>query len=554
MQNVASSSKKLSSPLSFLLLMIGGLSLILSSPKCTIPFCAWIAPAVLLFFFRYSSLKRKYLWLLLTMTVSQLVAFYKVVPIPGLGLVIFVLINSLLASLPYLIDKAFANRSLHCSTTLVFPVVFTAIEFVSSFGPWGAWISVANTQFAFSFLSQLASVTGIWGIAFLLYWFASYVVWIIGLRMNGQSLHKTVFIYPVVLMFVIIGGAIRFYNNDVTATKIKVAGVTIASTPFLEAMYKDVNAKELHIPVDASPISPEVHRANTAFVKFIEHPNDAIFITASEVVNKITDSLFLLSKKAAQSGANLIVWSEGSLIVLKQNEPSVIKRAQGFAKENKVDLLLAMAVIHPGKITPGKKFLENKSIYIDHNGAIKNIFYKNKPVPGVEPSFAGNGVVPSIKTEYGNIATSICYDADFPSLMQQLGSNKTGLLLLPSGDWKAISPYHSEAAVYRAIENGCSLFRQANGGLSIAADSKGRIIKQKNFFENGEKFWLADVPVHHSNTFYNFIGNAFAYTCLLITAILFFALFVQWLMKLTSVFNKPLPVGKPASSKLLKLE
>jgi apolipoprotein N-acyltransferase len=112
--------------------------------------------------------------------------------------------------------------------------------------------------------------------------------------------------------------------------------------------------------------------------------------------------------------------------------------------------------------------------------------------------------------------------------MQQLGKQKSGLLLLPSGDWKAIAPYHSNAAIYRAIENGNSIFRQVNGGLSIAADYRGKILGSHDYFTPGEKLLIANVPVAHVNTLYNTIGDAFGYLCLYAFLATIFALFVKW--------------------------
>lgn len=522
--------KILSGRQSILLLLIGLLSFIFISPKWLIPICAWTGPAALLIFYRFTTVKKKFLWILSILMLAQIIAFYEVVPIPGAGLIIFVLLNSLFKSIPYLIDKAITKRSSSFWATLVFPITFTAFEFVSSFGPWGAWSSVVNTQFAFSWLNQLASVTGIWGISFIIYWFGSYVAWLYDANSNKPSFPKAKFIYPVLLMVILIGGAIRYYSNEnQNSNKVRVAGITVNTVPFLETLYKDVNGKTIHLDPKVSPVSPDLQQAQLSLLPFIENPDSIKFKSTLQTLNNIYDSLFALSKKAAEKGAKIIEWSEGSVITWKSNEQSFITRAQNFSKENNVDLLVAMASIETGKITAGKKFMENKVLYIDHNGVIQNTLYKNKPVPGIEPSKPGDGIVPIIQADYGNVSTSICYDADFPSLMQQLGKKKSGLLLLPSGDWSAIDPYHTNAAIYRAIENGNSIFRQVNGGLSVAADYRGKVLGSRDYFETGEKLLITEVPVAHVDTVYNIIGDAFAYFCLYAFLAIVIALFTRWL-------------------------
>lgn len=521
------STKTLSTPVSIILLLAGFSSFVFISPKWLIPVCAWTGPAALLIFYRFSNFKKKLLWILSILVISQTMAFYEVVPIPGAGLIIFVLLNSLFKLLPFVMDSIIGKKRTALWTTLVFPVTYTAIEFVSSFGPWGAWGSIVNTQFAFSWLNQLASVTGIWGISFMLYWFGSYSACLVNRRMQNIGFGRSMLVFPCLLMIILTGGAIRYYSNYQPSNNSKVAGVTVTTVPFLEALYKDVNGRPIHISPSTSPVSPDLQQANLAMLPFIEQPDNLRFSSSLKVLSTMYDSLFTLSKKAVDKGAKIIVWSEGSVITWKSNEQTIITRAQNFAKENHADLLIAMASIETGKITPGKKFMENKVIYIDQSGTILHTLFKNKPVPGIEPSKPGNGIVPLLRTVNGNISTSICYDADFPSLMQQLGKQKSDLLLLPSGDWKAISPYHTNAAIYRAIENGCSIFRQVSGGLSVAADYRGKIVGSKDFFESGENLLVAEVPIGHVNTIYNIIGDTFGYLCLYTFTGMVFLLFVQ---------------------------
>lgn len=227
----------------------------------------------------------------------------------------------------------------------------------------------------------------------------------------------------------------------------------------------------------------------------------------------LQDSLFKRSHKEVVAGAKIISWSEALTFVIKSEEDEWIKKSQKFALENSVYFLMTMASITPGKVEMGKKFMENKAILFGPSGTILNIFLKNRPVPVVEPSVAGNGYVPVTGTSFGKLATSICYDADFPQLMQQLGRQHADILLLPSGDWKEISPYHAQMAAVRAIENGVSLLRTASGAQSIATDYHGRIIGSRNYYDEGDKVLIAYLPVKGVRTLYTLIGDAFAWLC-----------------------------------------
>lgn len=108
---------------------------------------------------------------------------------------------------------------------------------------------------------------------------------------------------------------------------------------------------------------------------------------------------------------------------------------------------------------------------------------------------------------------SICYDADLPATLRQLSRQRIGLLLLPSGDWHAISPYHSYMAILRGIENGCSVARQTSGGLSVFTDYRGTQWASKDFFDGREQLTVTNLPVQSVGTLFGRSGDWLAYGC-----------------------------------------
>ncbi|HEX4851837.1 MAG TPA: nitrilase-related carbon-nitrogen hydrolase, partial [Puia sp.] len=266
--------------------------------------------------------------------------------------------------------------------------------------------------------------------------------------------------------------------------------------------------------------SPKLQEIQKAELPFIETADSARFKFGFAAIRKANDSLFSLSKKAVGNGAKIILWSEANALVFKKDERQLIERGQEFSKTNKVYLLMTIACIHPGKITASTKFLENEAVFIGPDGEILNVFHKNNPVPMAEASIPGDGKIPVIPTNYGQIATSICYDADFPVQMRQLGEKKADFLLLPSGDWHAISPFHSYMAAFRGVENGTAIVRQVSGGLSILTDYRGKLLTSQDYYKPGEKIWIADLKIKHINTIYTEIGDSFAWICVGFTFIM----------------------------------
>lgn len=515
--------------LPLLALLIGMISLVLSSPRFAIPLFAWIGPIAFLWYSRHCSIKRKWLWIYAALVVSGIVSAYEVFPMPLIIAVLFILIGSAKTLLVFILDRWLTKNKDGFITTLFFPAALVTLEFIDSMGGGGVWGSIANSQFDFSWFIQLVSITGLWGISFMIGWFGSVVVWAIERNQNNRPYQKGLFIYGGIFLVILVYGVLRV-NRDILSgnNSVKLAGVTVPSFNFLETVYNEVEKKTVAINPRISVSSSKLQEINQALIPFIEQPDPLRFPKTMAALDKLYDSLFVLSQLMADQGAKIISWSEGNGFVLMRKQDSLIERGRCFAKENKVYLLMALAVIEPGKIKAGKKFIENKAILVGPDGNIANVFHKNKPVPIVENSSPGDQLVPVITTEYGKISTSICYDADFPQLMRQLSKNKSDLLLLPSGDWYAISPYHSHMAVIRGIENGSAVFRQVSGGLSVASDYRGKITGSFDFYKEGDKRWITSVRIGRVTTVYGIIGDVVAFVCIVVVVLAVMYMFLSW--------------------------
>ena len=62
-------------------------------------------------------------------------------------------------------------------------------------------------------------------------------------------------------------------------------------------------------------------------------------------------------------------------------------------------------------------------------------------------------------------------------------------------------------AVFRAIENGMSVVRQTDRGLSIAVDPYGRVLAQTDFFGATDRTIVAQVPMEPVATIYSAFGR-----------------------------------------------
>jgi apolipoprotein N-acyltransferase len=481
------------------------------SPKWTVSLAAWVAPGLLIYAIKDLKPWKAYAAATIILFLSSLLSLYKVMPFPGVIFVVITFVTSLQAALPYWINRLLSPRLPGWVSTLIFPFALTSFEYVSSFGGGGTWGSIAYTQMSNLYLMQTASLVGIWGITFVIGWFASIAVWAFEQHWNWATTKQPIYVFASLCLVLVLFGTAKLngYFNGGHAT-VRVAGITGTNLTLLQEMYSDAYGEQIEIrEEDISQTSGELATLQKGLAAFIEKP-DGRFKKTSRKIIEHQDSLFAVSAKEAAAGSKIIVWSEALAMVLKQDETKLMGKGSAFAAKQSVYFLMTFAAMHPGKIEFGKKFIENKAVLFGPDGKVLTTFFKNKPVPMVEPSVAGDGNVPVISTPYGNLGISICYDADFPGLMRQLSQKDADILLLPSGDWREVSPYHAQMASIRAVENGVSLVRPVSFAQSIATDENGRLIGSRNFYDKGEKVLVAYIPINRIRTLYAIVGDSFA--------------------------------------------
>jgi apolipoprotein N-acyltransferase len=119
-----------------------------------------------------------------------------------------------------------------------------------------------------------------------------------------------------------------------------------------------------------------------------------------------------------------------------------------------------------------------------------------------------------VQTPFGRLATVICFDADFPALMRQVGKASADILLVPANDWQPVAAVHAHVATFRAVENGVSLVRATGNGLTIAVDSLGQTLAAADYFDTEKLTLVVDVPTEGQWTLYARTGDLFAFLCI----------------------------------------
>ena len=498
----SSKSNKYKNTVLLILAIVSGIFL---SPKWTIAFAAWIHFTVLLRYYRDSNWKG-YLISIPILTISVYIAQVDVIPLDPVSMLVFLLVVTTIGILPYLIDRLIYRFIPGWISTLIFPTFFTLFNYFVDMGPQGTWGNVAYSQFQFLSLMQLSSITGIYGVNFLIYWFASSTNFFYERRLAGQRPQPAILIMPIILFLSIGYGMVRLKATKIEKQPVKLATITMDNLLVSKSMYQCAFGKDIEIPKYVSQSDPIVLELQKGMIAFMGDPDHPKFDDVYEQMDNHLNKYLQATKVVANEGAKIVTWSEGAITNIKSREAEYLKRISSLADELNIYLFFPTAVFHPEKVGVEERFIENKVLTFDPEGKLLNTYFKNIPIFGVEPSFPGDGNIPVIETPYGNLSPIICYDADHPQLIQQVSNLSTDMLVVPTGDWKAISPYHTYMAAVRCIENGVSMLKSTSNGLSAVIDDKGRILKSYNYFDEAKvKKIVYDYSIQSSKTIYTAI-------------------------------------------------
>jgi apolipoprotein N-acyltransferase len=467
-------------------LALGAALLPFTSFQTMLPLAAWLAPIFILRFARSQRVWVSLPLVLLTNSLAVAIATRNLLPTDSL--IVAGAISAgygLILTVSYSVDRLLAPRLSGLARTLVFPCAVVSVELLMAlFHPiYSTWGALAYTQYGNLPLLQIISVTGIWGVSFLIAWGAAVVnhAWEQGFTWTAHRLSTTLFVS--VLLAVLLFGSVRLAFFLPEGPSVRIAALAPDETLFSADMELNLTpGTDADRAVARAAFAPQV------------------------------DDLFTRTQQEARAGAKIVAWPEGATLALKEDEAELIERAQTLAREERIYLQMGVVTFLRTDRFP---FRENRAILVDPSGAIVWDYYKSIQVPGGDASYMadGPGLVPTASTPYGRLATVICFDADFPILVRQAGQARTDLLLVPSSDWETVAETHAQMHVFRAIENGVTLVRPTRQGLSIATDYLGRVLGQADSFTTAKTVMVAAVPTQGVPTIYARIGDSFAYLC-----------------------------------------
>lgn len=470
-----------------LFLVAGVVLALVSNGRWILPLATWLAPIGWLVFLDRTRLTYGLVTSLVAYILITMIAWQGLIPAPGLIYYLITFVYALVYFSPFAIHRLLAHRLSGILSTLVFPLAWVGIEFIFHrwITPYGSWFSLAYTQTETLAFLQVASITGIAGISFMIVWFASIAACMMRPVAEPRGRYQPLLVFGLIMMIVVVYGEVRM------AAPLPV-GPTLRSASLVP-----------------NPSLMQALDETLAPARRGESFSDAEFETLRSAAFRLNADLIERTRREAEAGAGLIAWAETAGRVLKEDESDYLVDVQNLAAELDIILMIGYGVFDPDDNPP----LENKVAAIDRSGNLAWQYQKAHPIVGAESGFirAGDGIIRVLQTDYGRMGAVICHDLDFPELLLTAARLDLDLVVAPSADWPDITPLHANMALLRSIEGGFSLLRPTSVGRSLATDHLGRAIAVIDFTED---VMVAQIAPHHTVTIYRLVGDLFAWLCI----------------------------------------
>lgn len=489
------------------LLAIGsGLLTALAFPKFSFSFFGWISLIPLLYIILKKTPKQSFYYGLLAGISYNALLIYWIPCVPahygnlsiGLSLVIYIIFVLFLSLFWALFSFLCSKIAISFQKSIFFlvPFLWISFEYILTYlltgFPWGL---LGYSQYKNIYLIQLASITGVYGISFVLVFFQSMFLFSIIHRKRSPF-----FIALMLIGTIHIGGFIYLKQ---------------------------------HTPVDKH-FSASVIQGNVSSDIYW----DRIPI---EKTRDIFDQHLSLTQQAIYRGARLIIWPEFSV-------PLCFSCPYGIYQEFKDSLYQFVLQTHSTlligtnekEMSPEGVRYYNTALCLTPSLSITT-YYKMHLVPFGEytpykkvfsfiekVTHAIGDITPGTRYTLhdfdGNLfASPICYEIIFPNLVRKFVKNGASFLVTITNDgWygRSSAPYqHFAIAVFRSVENRRYLLRAATTGISAIIDPHGRILSQTKL--ETQAFLTGDISPIKSMTFYTKYGDIISFIGLTLSAIFF---------------------------------
>jgi apolipoprotein N-acyltransferase len=390
---------------------------------------------------------------------------------PAIQAAIFA-IPALLFTAAVLLFRALLRRGAWWSAMLAFPATWVSSEYLFNLSsPHGTAGNLSYSQLKFLPLLQLASVTGPWGISFMLLLFSSALA--VALHIRATAPKQAMRILGAgwgVIAVVLILGAVR---------------LTLPS-----------QGPKVRVGLIASDAPGNVDVAN-----------------GGAETERLFRDYAVAAEGLATRGAQVIVLPEKLGVVVGPATKQIDEFLQSLADKTKS--MIVVGIVH---VSPPEKYNQAR-VYTP--GAAVQSYDKHHMLPPFESMLKPGTTLTTMSKPSGTWGVAICKDMDFTRLSRQYGEAGAGLMLVPAWDFVIDRSHHGHIAVMRGVESGFSIVRAAKQGYLTVSDNRGRILAETESDSAPFAVLVTDAPTTHNPTLYLLLGDWFAWLAM---ALVVFAL------------------------------
>jgi apolipoprotein N-acyltransferase len=407
--------------------------------------------------------------------------------------------------LPDLLPGTWAGRALWalCGAALWVALEMVVARLFSGF----PWLLLGITQYRLIPLIQIASVTGVYGVSFLIVW-GSLSILLTGAMLLRRSQSPSMRLAEMFIPFVVIAIVFQIGFRQVKEGK----GAT-----------------------------------RTLKVTFVQPSIPQTLIWDQTRNEERFQHLISLSRQALTNRTDLLLWPEAAIPKLLRYDKSTFETVTGLAREHKVWMIVGADDAEPRRDSEEHADYFNSSFLISPDGELVQGYKKRglvifgeyiplerwlpfmkyfTPIPG---GFQAGDRAAQFALSNLQVNTSplICFEDVFPQWARECTKPETDFLVnLTNDGWfgESAEPWqHAASSVFRSVENRVPLLRCTNTGLTCWVDALGRlrqIFRDHKASVYGPGFMTAEIPlagsVDNAQTFYNQKGDWFGWVCVII--------------------------------------
>ena len=362
-------------------------------------------------------------------------------------------LSGVMLTLCVLLFRRLLMRGHALAAALAVPTTWVAVEYTNSLlSPHATFLNISYTQMDALAIVQLAAVTGIWGIGFLVLLLPAAVA----LQVIPHATRRDR-IAAMALAALLIVGAVAYggWRLQAPATGTMRAGLASLQTPTAAALS-----------------GPD---GQTLAARYL----DAF-------------------DRLAKAGARIMLIPETSFTITEATIPALAELA------TQRDLIVGAGVDFKGDPQA-----ERNMLMVFQPGAASPLTYnKHHLLIGLEQFTPGD--VYTMLEGTPRIGLAICKDMDFHDIGNAYAARGAQLLLVPASDFIVDGWLHSRMAIMRGVESGFAVARAAHAGRLTLSDDRGRVVAEASS-ERSDAELVGNLPLRETRTLYARWGDWFAW-------------------------------------------